>query len=151
MYKDYQIAVVLTCFNRKEMTLRCLRDLSQQADSNKLDFYICDDASTDGTYEAIQSEFPKANIIRSNGNLFWCRGMYEAMKIATEDYHDLYLMVNDDVEFFSNCLETMIDTYEQFEVRQSQVGGIAVHLRQGLGHIVPRASSSQYHYNRIYY
>jgi len=119
----YDIAIILTCFNRKEMTLRCMRELSKQSDNNSISFYVCDDNSTDGTYDAVVKEFPYAHIIKSAGNLYWCKGMHEAMKMATKEKHDLYLMVNDDVDFFSIAIKTMISTYEKYKNEHHGVVG----------------------------
>ena len=63
-------AVILTCFNRKDTTLRCLRQLYQQKKSSRMDVFLCDDASTDGTSEAIRKEFPQVHVVIGNGNLF---------------------------------------------------------------------------------
>jgi glycosyltransferase involved in cell wall biosynthesis len=47
------IAVLMTCFNRKEKTLCCIESLFAQENMPTFDLYVCDDASTDGTSEAI--------------------------------------------------------------------------------------------------
>ena len=70
-------AVILTCFNRKDTTLRCLKQLYQQKTSGNMDVFLCDDASTDGTSEAVQKQFPKVHIVRGNGNLFWNRECWQ--------------------------------------------------------------------------
>jgi GT2 family glycosyltransferase len=69
---------------------------------------LVDDGSTDGTSEAIQTQFPEVNIISGTGNLYWNRGMYLAWKTATdtEDY-DYYLWLNDDTFLFENAFEVL--------------------------------------------
>ncbi|MGG3625216.1 glycosyltransferase family 2 protein [Bacillus gobiensis] len=104
-----KIAAVLTCFNRKSKTLNCIKKLNQQYQN--IDIYVCDDASTDFTSEAIEKEYPKVRIIKSNGGLFWSKGMYQGMKSAILEDYDFYLMVNDDVDFYDNMLKTMINSY----------------------------------------
>ena len=70
------IAVLITCHNRKDTTLSCLgRLFSIRKD---IDVYCVDDNSTDGTADAIRENFPQVNLIRGDGNLFWCRGMRKA-------------------------------------------------------------------------
>ena len=112
------IAVIFTCFNRKEKTVRCLRSLQKQ--NNMLfDLYVCDDASTDGTVEAIRHIYPDVHIINGTGNLFWTKGMYKAMKAAIKGEYDYYLMVNDDVEFKDDMWTNM---YEPFVNGNRAVG-----------------------------
>ena len=109
------IAVIFTCFNRRDKTLSCIEELEKQAEKIKvsLKFYICDDGSTDGTYHAIKQMLPTAEVVESNGNLYWCRGMYTAMKRARAKKHDFYLMINDDTVFEPNALQFMIESYKK--------------------------------------
>lgn len=103
-------AVLLTCFNRKETTLRCLKQLFKQEVSASIDVFLCDDGSTDGTSEAIMKLFPQVYIIRGSGNLFWNRGMLASWRKAceTNDY-DAYIWLNDDVFLYEYALQEMLD------------------------------------------
>jgi len=102
------IAVLLTCHNRKDKTLKSLRNLFEQ-DGLEIDFkvevFLVDDASTDGTGEAIKKQFPEVNILQGNGNLYWNRGMHLAWQtaVATNDF-DFYLWLNDDTFLFEQGL-----------------------------------------------
>lgn len=107
MEKNNSIAIVFTCFNRKEKTINCIKTLKNQEGLNEFDLYVCDDGSTDGTSEAIMLEYPSATIIKGTGSLFWSKGMYCAMKEAVKKDYDMYLMINDDVEFINTMWQTM--------------------------------------------
>jgi GT2 family glycosyltransferase len=104
-----KIAAVFTCFNRKSKTLNCIKKLNRQY--KNIDIYVCDDASTDSTIEAIVREYPEVKLIKGNGSLFWSKGMFQGMKSAILGDYDFYLMVNDDVDFYDNMLEIMINSY----------------------------------------
>ena len=94
-----QIAALMTCHNRKDTTLACLRELMSQAgvnDTVKLQIYLIDAGSTDGTIEAIQEHFPDIHLIRSDSGLFWCGGMRVAFDEAMKGDHDYFLWLNDD-------------------------------------------------------
>lgn len=99
------IAVILTCHNRKEKTLACLRSLYKISSYFKI--YLTDDACTDGTSTAIKNEFPDVYIIKGDGNLFWSRGMYTAWKEAIKSDYDYYLWLNDDIEVFPSFLKEL--------------------------------------------
>ena len=62
-----QLAVLLTCFNRKATTLRCLEQLNKQNITASMDVFLCDDGSTDGTSDAIKKLFPQVYIIKGSG------------------------------------------------------------------------------------
>ena len=125
MKKD--VSVVLTCHNRKEKTIGCLTDILQ-ADSVKsgkyeINIYACDDASSDSTADAISQLSDKIHIVSGNGDLFWARGMAKAMAEAEKSNADFYLMVNDDVEFFPDMLDVMLDSYYSVEGKPHAVVG----------------------------
>jgi GT2 family glycosyltransferase len=108
------IAVLLTCYNRKQKTLLCLECLYGQYDLNTffgIDVFLVDDGSTDGTTSAIEDKYPQVNIIKGNGNLFWNRGMNLAWKTAVKwgDY-DTYLWLNDDTFLFENALCSLVQS-----------------------------------------
>lgn len=109
-----RLGVIFTCFNRAEKTSQCIKSINSQIfeDDIQINFYICDDNSTDDTILHIKEIEPRAIIINSKGNLYWSKGMYEAMKVAYKDKNDFYLMINDDVEFYSNAIQTMINSYK---------------------------------------
>lgn len=112
------IAVISTYFNRKNKTIACVKSLYEQSllKKNKdvvLDIYFCDDGSNDGTSKELCKIYPEINIISGTGRLFWAKGMSKALNEAIKTPHDFYLMVNDDVKFYSNMLEIMVGSYMQ--------------------------------------
>lgn len=108
---DVSIAVLCTCFNRKEKTIRCIESLMKQEDMPLFDFYVCDDGSTDGTSDAIREICPGATILQGTGNLFWSKGMHRVMEVATRKDYDYYLMINDDVEFIPSMWKSVFEPY----------------------------------------
>lgn len=110
------IAVIFCCYNRKAMTRRCLTQLYAQIaefQEDTFQIYVCDDNSNDGTVEMIEKEFPQVCLLKSGGNLFWCKSMYVAMHRAQENRYDLYIMINDDVDFNDHALRIMLDSYRE--------------------------------------
>ncbi len=109
------IAIIFTCFNRKEKTLACMKSIYTETNKAKynIHFYICDDCSTDGTYEELTKVYPGQTIFQSKGNLFWCKSMHEGMKLAIKDKYDFYLMINDDVEFKESVIDELFNTYNK--------------------------------------
>lgn len=107
------ILVLLTCFNRREKTEKCIESLSKGNPSINFTFIVVDDNSNDGTIEMLERLRKNHNIhiLKGNGNLFYSGGMRMGMDYALknlEDLFDFFLMVNDDVEFFESCIERML-------------------------------------------
>lgn len=94
-----KIVAILTCFNRKEKTLACLRSLFSI--NSNIEVYLTNDGCTDGTPEAVRELYPSSvHIVNGNGNLYWSRGMYTAWKEAIKGNYDYYLWLNDDIELY---------------------------------------------------
>lgn len=114
------ISILITVHNRKQKTLRCLKDLYNQnvPSGYEIDIYLIDDGCTDGTAEVVAKHFPKVNIIKGNGYLYWNRGMYTAWETASKrkDY-DAYIWLNDDTFIYQNSLCNMILHYEETHER----------------------------------
>ena len=121
------IAIIFTCFNRKDKTLTCMSSLLTEHNKEKynIHFYICDDGSTDGTYEELKNLYSEHTIFKSKGNLFWCKSMNAAMKLAVQDNHDFYLMINDDVEFLPTAIDELFKVYNKTDGDCSVAGEIA--------------------------
>jgi len=107
------IGVLITCHNRIESTLQCLKALFCQkslGESFHLEVFLVDDGCTDGTSDVIRLDFPQVKIIQGNGNLYWNRGMHLAWETAaaSKDF-DYYLWLNDDTFLFENGLEILLN------------------------------------------
>ena len=101
------IAILLTCFNRREKTLSCLNSLflAKKPDNVKLNIFIVDDASSDGTYESISLKYPFIHLLKGTGNLYWAGGMRNAWDFASKNGNfDYFLLLNDDVILKDNFL-----------------------------------------------
>lgn len=113
-----KIAVLLTCFNRKDKTLLCLRSLFRAIDEmpSKINFdiFLVDDGSTDGTFEEVKKQFPLINIIKGTGNLFWAGGMILAWDtaISTKNNYEAYILLNDDVILKKDFIIKLLQTHE---------------------------------------
>lgn len=104
-----KVVIILTCFNRKEKTIKCLDSIMSNNKNLDITFVVVDDASTDGTSEAIKEKFANADVVAGSGSLFWNGGMHVGMEHALKNYTDanLYVLINDDVEFDANIFDEM--------------------------------------------
>lgn len=116
-----KIAVLLSCFNRKEKTQNCLSSLFKILPSCEV--FLVDDNSTDGTAEMIAEYFPQVHVLKGDGNLFWSRGMYKAWKEATKFDFDFYLWLNDDVELYPSFWEELSGCF-QITGKDSIISGL---------------------------
>ena len=112
-----KIAVLMTCYNRKEKTLRCLSSLQEGWEQSGckplVSVFLTDDGCSDGTADAIRAQgfrFP-IHILQGTGNLFWNGGMINSWKAAIEEGEfDGYLWLNDDVIVLPSFWQDLLTT-----------------------------------------
>ena len=122
-----KIAVLLTSFNRCSLTMSCLDSLTKVdvPSGYLLDFFLLDDASSDGTSQEVNRKYPQVNVIEGDGELYWNRGMYTAWEKASQTYDfDFYLWLNDDTFLYKNVLEILLETLKKVEVNSIIAGTI---------------------------
>lgn len=99
---------LMTCYNRKEKTIRALNKLIQGNPNIRFSFIVADDGSTDGTFEELQ-KIPGVTILHGNGSLFYSGGMRLAIDRAkkADRSYDYCLLFNDDVGFAESAIEDL--------------------------------------------
>lgn len=118
------IAVLLTCYNRKEKTIACISSLAAARErmqreapewNGGLEFIVTDDRSTDGTPEALQRLPYQIRLLQGSGQLFWCGGMNRSMDyvLSQPEPYRYVMLVNDDVRFYPDALHRLIRRLER--------------------------------------
>lgn len=127
-----RIILVVTCYNRLELTKAFLRSVESSTiwPDNVLDILLVDDASPDNTGEEIKKAFPRVEVIYGNGELYWAGGVRLALNYLGErlDQYSKILLANDDIEFFPGAI---VELVELSNSNQALVGGTVV-TRDGL-------------------
>lgn len=122
-----KIAILITCYNRKEKTLKCLSEVytEHNKDIYSLETFIIDGGSSDNTPSLVKAKFPQVHLKVCNG-LFWAEGMREAWKLS-EAYgiFDYYLLLNDDTTLYSNAIDELIKA-DKFSIEADGRSGIYV-------------------------
>ena len=111
-----KIAILLTCYNRKNKTLSALSSLQKAAQCFKyplkISVYLTDDGSTDGTSEAVRASFPKVVVLPGTGSLYWAGGMHNSWKEAVKKEYNGFLLINDDTDVYEDLFIKLKQTEE---------------------------------------
>jgi GT2 family glycosyltransferase len=131
------LAVVIVTWNVRALVLDALRsvyaDLEVNGPQNTV-VYVVDNASTDGTSEAIAAEFPQVKLIASRENLGFAGGNNAAMKAmgfggnASDDLPEAVFLLNPDTIIQSGAVSAL---YRQ--VMATGVGLVGAQLEYGDG------------------
>lgn len=123
------IAVLLTCFNRKEKTISALEGVfdAQKTVKNELTIqvYLTDDGCSDGTADSVRQKFPEVNILQGSGELYWAGGMRNSWSEAIKGDYDGYLLLNDDTETYLSLFTELINT-NKYCLNEFEQGGIYI-------------------------
>ena len=110
-----KLAILLTCHNRRDITLACLEKLYQQ--QNIFDVFLVDDGSVDGTSDAVKTNYPEVSVLEGDGNLFWVGGMRLAFAEAMKQSYDYYLWLNDDTLLDREALNNLLSVHHDLAKR----------------------------------
>lgn len=131
------IAILITCYNRKEKTVKAIAKLNNVFkdynynsifnDKISATIFLTDDNCSDGTPEAAikASENIPVQIIKADGNAYWAGGMrlaWEKALCQPIDF-DFFLLINDDTYLKNNCLEELFKAHK-YAIKKYNKAGI---------------------------
>ncbi|GAA0450293.1 glycosyl transferase [Paractinoplanes deccanensis] len=88
------VSVVVVSYNTSELTRRCLRGLlDSRTEDVSFDVTVVDNASSDGSADAIAAEFPEVRLVRVPVNVGWGRGVNRGVVASSGRY---VLLLNPD-------------------------------------------------------
>jgi glycosyltransferase involved in cell wall biosynthesis len=109
--------LIVPCFNRRAVTLGCLRHLSNLGLFARFGVILVDDGSTDGTAEAVAEEFPTVEILHGTGDLYWTGAIEWGMRVAFSRGASCIVWLNDDTVVAAGAVEAVV-------TRAEEIGGM---------------------------
>lgn len=107
------VAVILLNFNKKEYALDCLRSVYQQ-EYPSYEVVFVDNASSDGSAEAVAKQFPNAQLVRSPVNHGAPGGRNLGYRYAKEHLMFQYaFFIDNDTVFEPGCIGEMVRALEE--------------------------------------
>ncbi|MBQ7096320.1 MAG: glycosyltransferase family 2 protein [Clostridia bacterium] len=123
-----KVAVVVVTFNRKDLLCKNIEALLKQSCKEEQEIYIIDNASTDGTYEAILPfiEAGKIQYRNTGKNLGGAGGFHFGMKEALSADHPYLWLMDDDTIPQENALEELLAADQVLEGHYGFLSGTAL-------------------------
>jgi len=100
------VSIVIVSYNTKEMTLDCIGSIYSQSKGFSFNIIVVDNASTDGSPEAIAKIFPEVKLIRCEANLGFAAGNNRGFLYATGQY---VLLLNSDTLILDNAIDVSVN------------------------------------------
>jgi GT2 family glycosyltransferase len=99
-----KISVIIVSWNAKAYLLECLESIRRQSMSGELEVIVVDNASSDGSPQAVRHNFPAVKLICNGGNDGFARGNNIGIGASTGDY---LFLINSDVVVSEGCFEKL--------------------------------------------
>lgn len=104
------VSIVIINWNTRNLVLKCIKSVIDAGSGYTREIIVVDNASTDGSAEAISKAYPDVMVVRNAVNL----GFARANNIGIERSKGRYIcLVNSDVEVFAETIPGMITYMEK--------------------------------------
>jgi len=98
------VSIVIVSWNTRDILRGCLKAMYAQTKGIALEVIVVDNASTDGSVETLETQFPQVKLIRNSENL----GFAKANNIGIRASRGSYVcLVNSDVIVLEGCIENL--------------------------------------------
>lgn len=122
--QQINISIVIVSWNAKKYLTGCLESLRAQDIKEEMEIIVVDNASSDGSPEAVRELFPQVKVVETDANL----GFAKANNIGIKESKGKYVaLINSDVMILDGCLNGLQD----FMDSNTDVGLCAPRLLNG--------------------
>ena len=100
-----ELTVIIVSYNTRDLTLKCLETLYAATHETRFRAVVLDNASQDGSADAIAAAFPQVDLIRSDENLGFARANNVIAARATTEW---LLLLNPDTEVHLGAVDRLL-------------------------------------------
>jgi GT2 family glycosyltransferase len=124
------LSVIIVSWNCKTELLDCLHSLTDQNSGDSIEILVVDNASSDGSVEAVHLRFPSVHIIQTGTNLGFAQAANRGLTAARGEY---VLFLNPDTLVQTCVLRSALHTLQRWPT----VGILGVQLLNSDGSVQP--------------
>lgn len=100
------VSIIILSYNTRELLRRCLRDAFAHTDSLSSEIIVVDNASKDGSADAVRAECPLAQCIETGRNLGYAGGNNVGIRASRGEF---VLLLNSDAFLSDGALRAMVE------------------------------------------
>lgn len=105
MGESVDVSVVIVNWNTRELLRECVASVYQTTRRARLEVFVVDNASSDGSAEMVQEEFPSCEVVQLPANV----GFAKANNVAIRRAHGRFVcLINSDVIVQDGCIDRML-------------------------------------------
>jgi GT2 family glycosyltransferase len=99
------VSIIIVSWNARAYLVKCLESLRSQRSVHPTETIVVDNASADGSADAVEKQFPEVRVIRNEANLGFARANNLGIQRAQARY---FALVNSDIEVLDDCIDRMV-------------------------------------------
>lgn len=107
---ETKLKIAIINFNTKDLLRECLQSVIDNKADFLFDIEVVDNASTDGSAEMIEKEFPAVKLSRNNENFGFAKAANQAIDSSEADF---VFILNADTKLKEDCLNNLIGFMEK--------------------------------------
>ncbi|MCL4507643.1 MAG: glycosyltransferase family 2 protein [Chloroflexi bacterium] len=107
---DKKLSIIIVNWNTLDLLIQCLDSIYNAAPEIKLETFVVDNASTDGSVVAVRELYTQVQLIANTENVGFARANNQAISQATGRY---ILLLNPDTLVIPGALETLFEFMDQ--------------------------------------
>lgn len=127
----FDLSVIIVNYNVKHFVEQCLHSVIN-ASNCKIEVFVVDNNSVDGSVELIREKFPNVTLIANKDNVGFSRANNQAIRIAKGRY---VVLLNPDTVVEEDTFEKTI----AFMDAHPEAGGLGVKMLDGKGNFLPES------------
>ena len=114
-----EVTAIIVSYNTRELTLECIASIYDQTKLEPIEVRVVDNASSDGSAQAIRDRFPEVHLYDLDENL----GFGRANNLAALDARGRFIvLVNPDTRILDGAIESLV-RYARTQPDAGLVGG----------------------------
>jgi len=124
------LSIIIVNWNTKNLLKQCLESIKDHTKKISYEIIVIDNASTDGSADMVETDFPEVILIKNKTNKGYGRANNQGLIRAQGKY---VLFLNSDITVNDNCLDEMFDFMED----NPEVGAASCKLTNPDGSLQP--------------
>mgnify|MGYP005836217191 CR=1 FL=1 len=121
-----RVFIVVLNWNGRDLTLECLRSLSS-LDYPDYEVAVVDNASSDGSAQAVTEAFPEVTVIENEANLGFSEGNNRGVAHALERGADYVLILNNDTRLAGPSFLSLLVAYMEGNPDVAAIGPLVLY------------------------
>lgn len=132
MSQSVDISVIIVSYNVRDFLLKCIGSVLAHSGELDIEILVVDNASVDGSVEAVKAHFPQVKLIANKENTGFGKANNQAIEIAQGKYT---LILNPDTLLADDALTACWDYLEAHE----DAGAVGLKMLDGSGKYLPES------------